>query len=236
MSLTSIAWHIIVIWQCKHISTYHWLETLNNYCSPYFSTFIILLIGTWNMGSWWNFWKQKFWRFFRMSKVVDLHALVKHVLIEYKNLVVKMSDDLVGNVITNLTTMSCYVTMRLSWCWVVCCPCWRQCKVCWSCPKVEIHLYKILWPLWLSLLLICMQMYEDLLRNYDHFQFQMFNDLVQNTCDVFHKVWYLEPWTHRKYVVFQFNGNFLMMNKTSPNIGLVFMVIKEDWGFVVQFI
>jgi hypothetical protein len=51
-----------------------------------------------------------------MSKVVDLHALVKHVLIEYKNLVVKMSDDLVGNVITNLTTMSCYVTMRLSWC------------------------------------------------------------------------------------------------------------------------
>jgi hypothetical protein len=106
---------------------------------------------------------------------------------------VKMHDDLVGNVIANLTTMNCYVTMKLSWCWVVCCPCWRQCKVCWSWPKVEIHLYKILWHLWLSLLLICMKMHVNLLRNYDHLQFQMFNDLVQNTCDVFHKVWYLEP-------------------------------------------
>jgi hypothetical protein len=106
---------------------------------------------------------------------------------------VKMHDDLVGNAIANLTTMSCYVTMRLSWCWIVCCPCWKQCKVCWSWPKVGIHLYKILWHLWLPLLLICMQMYVNLLRSYDHLQFQMFNDLVQNTCDVFHRVWHLEP-------------------------------------------
>ncbi len=49
--------------------------------------------------------------------------------------------------------------MRLSWGWVMCCPCWKQCKVFASWSKVEIQLYKILWPLSLSLLLIiiCMQ-------------------------------------------------------------------------------
>jgi len=36
-------------------------------------------------------------------------------------------------------------------------------------------------------------MYVDPLKRYDNPQFQMFNNLVTNICDVFHMVWYLEP-------------------------------------------
>jgi hypothetical protein len=36
-------------------------------------------------------------------------------------------------------------------------------------------------------------MYVDPLKRYNHPQFQMFNNLVTNICDVFHMVWYLEP-------------------------------------------
>jgi hypothetical protein len=78
------------------------------------STFLILLIGTWEVGK--TFANKRFQDFLEFQNLVGLHALAKHVLIEYKNLMVKMHDDLVGNAIANLTTMSCYVTMRLSWC------------------------------------------------------------------------------------------------------------------------
>jgi hypothetical protein len=76
--------------------------------------FLIPLIGTWEVGK--IFANKRFEDFSNFQNLVDLHALAKHVLIEYKNLVVKMHDDLVGNVIANLTTMNCYVTMKLSWC------------------------------------------------------------------------------------------------------------------------
>lgn len=85
LSLKSIACHIITIWQCKFSSTYHWLETLSNYCSPYLSTFLIPLIGTWEVGK--IFANKRFEIFSEFQNLVDLHALAKHVLIEYKNLV-----------------------------------------------------------------------------------------------------------------------------------------------------
>jgi hypothetical protein len=75
------------------------LETLKNYCSPYLSTFIILLIGTWNREVGNFFANKRFEDFSECQNLVDLHAFAKHVLIEYKNLVVKMHDDLVGNAI-----------------------------------------------------------------------------------------------------------------------------------------
>jgi hypothetical protein len=42
-------------------------------------------------------------------------------------------------------------------------------------------------------------------------------------------VWYLEPQTDVEYVAFQFNGHLLMLHKTCAIMGVVFMVIKDDW-------
>jgi hypothetical protein len=48
-------------------------------------TFLIPLIGTWEVGKF--FANKRFEIFSKFQNLVDLHALAKHVLIEYKNLV-----------------------------------------------------------------------------------------------------------------------------------------------------
>jgi hypothetical protein len=64
----------------------------------------------------------------------------------------------------------------------------------------------------------------------------MFNDLVQNVCDVLHMVWYLESQTNVEYVANQFHGHLLMLHKTYAITGVVFMVIKDGWEINVPFI
>jgi hypothetical protein len=80
-------------------------------------------------------------------------VLVKHMLAKYKSLVVKMGDNLVRNAIAkNNYKLLCDCDIVLG---LICVLPMLEAIPSW--PKVEVHLYVILSPLSLSLLLIYMQ-------------------------------------------------------------------------------
>jgi hypothetical protein len=59
-------------------------------------------------------------------------------------------------------------------------------------------------------------------------------DLVEFISNVLPIFWYLKPTTQMDYVAFCFKEEFYMLHKINKGIGVVFMVIKENWAIVCQ--
>jgi len=76
--------------------------------------------------------------------------------------------------------------------------------------------------------------YVDHEQHFSHDRFQSFVDLVEFISNVLPIFWYLKPTTQMDYVAFCFKEEFYMLHKINKGIGVVFMVIKENWAIVCQ--
>jgi hypothetical protein len=160
----------------------------------------------------------------------------KCILVEYKNLVVKMSkDQLARNVIAKFNyEVLCDSDTILGLIYVL-----PMLEVMQSLSKLVSGRNTVVCNLVNSLLLYIIElfaMYLNTLQRYDQSQFQTFKNLANNVCDILHMVWYLEPQTQIEYATFWFNYHLFMLHKTCHVTRLVSMVSRDDWALAFQFV
>jgi hypothetical protein len=59
--------------------------------------------------------------------------------------------------------------------------------------------------------------------------------LVEHACYALHMVWRLEPESQVQYATFNFHTRLYMLHETNSTIGVMYMVTKDDYAFLVQF-